>query len=324
MRFPWVVALVFSLKLSEAKTIVQEYDNPADARPAFLEPGVPTYRLIQFYDPSSDCVRFQSIFTSLAEHLVNFTSLLQVHSVSCKRHESICDSQSIGQLPAFKVYAPNDKFGTPLLTQELHPFTVLGRLGLLSDSTLIRPFVDDEDYFSESETEDSRFLREMESVYLRKRQFAEVDIHLAIEMMLRHYLFRPSNVVELTPRQETHLKPSVVDALKRWLELLRTVVIEVPDQMTTARAAPSRANLLIKEILNNLVYISTSKDYMISILEEYKTVTGEWSAGCGMPVDGGTPYLCGMWKLLFRAAIVRNYPIASPFSLFCKLLVGGT
>jgi hypothetical protein len=303
---------IWTLRQSSAKTIVQEYDNTAETRPAFLEPSDPTYRLIQFYDPSSDCNRYQPIFTSLAHHLVNYTSLLQIHSISCTRHETICDSHSIGQLPAFKVYAPNDKFGTPLLAQELHPFTVLDRLGLLSDNSVVRAFVDDDGYFSESETEDSEFLRELEAVYSIKRQFAEVDMHLAFEMMMRHKLFRPSNVVELPVRDETHLKPSVVEALKHWLELLRLVVIEVPDQMTTSRTAPSRASQLVKEILNNLVYLSKSKDYLNSILEEHETTTGDWSAGCRMTLDGGSSYLCGMWKLLFRVAIVR---------IFCAIFV---
>jgi hypothetical protein len=294
MRLSLVAALVtiLTLRQSRARAIVQEYDNTAETRPAFLEPGDPTYRLVQFYDPSSDCSRYQPIFTNLAQHLFNYTSLLQIHSISCSRHESICDSQSIGQLPVFKVYAPNDKFGTPLLAQELHPFTVLDRLGLLSDKSVVRAFVDDEGYFSDSETEDSEFLREMEAVYSIKRQFAEVDMHLAIEMMT-----------------------SVVEALKRWLELLRTVVIEVPGEMTTSRSVPSRASQLIKEILNNLVYISKSKDYLLSILEEHETTTGDWSAGCRMTLDGGSSYLCGMWKLLFRVAIVR----VLCFACFCTL-----
>jgi hypothetical protein len=317
MRLSLVAALVtiLTLRQSRARAIVQEYDNTAETRPAFLEPGDPTYRLVQFYDPSSDCSRYQPIFTNLAQHLVNYTSLLQIHSISCSRHESICDSQSIGQLPVFKVYAPNDKFGTPLLAQELHPFTVLDRLGLLSDKSVVRAFVDDEGYFSDSETEDSEFLREMEAVYSIKRQFAEVDMHLAIEMMMRHKLFRPANVVELPGRDETQMKPSVVEALKRWLELLRTVVIEVPGEMTTSRSVPSRASQLIKEILNNLVYISKSKDYLLSILEEHETTTGDWSAGCRMTLDGGSSYLCGMWKLLFRVAIVR----VLCFACFCTL-----
>lgn len=284
---------------------IQEYENTVDQRPAFLEPDAPTYRLVQFYDPSiEDCGQYQPVFRKLAEHLVNYTSLLQVHSVSCARHETLCDAETSGQLPSYVVYSPNEKFGTPLLVQELHPFTVLDRLGLLSDKSIVRAFVDDQGYFAESETEDEEFLRELESVYSMKRQFAEVDIHLAIDMLLRHHLFKSSNVVELSHRNETHVKPSVVAALKNWLKLLRKTVIEVPDQMTTSRSAPSRARLLVKEILNNLVYISKSEDYLLSILEEHQSAAGDWSAGCSMTMDGGSSYLCGMWKLLFRAAMV--------------------
>lgn len=286
---------------------ILEYENAADQRPSFLEPDDPTYRLVQFYDPSLEgCGNFQPIFQRLAEQLVNYTSLLQVHSVSCERHEALCDAENVvgQQLPSYIVYSPNERIGTPLLPQELHPFTVLDRLGLLSDKSIVRAFVDDQGYFAESETEDAEFLRELESVYSVKRQFAEVDIHLAIEMFLRHYLFQSSNVVELTVRNETHLKPSVATALRHWLQLLRTTVIEIPDQMTTSRSAPSRASLLVKEILNNLMYISKSQDYLISILEEQQTATGDWSAGCRMTTDGGSSYLCGMWKMLFRVAIV--------------------
>lgn len=324
--------------IKDAASIVQVYkytadddddDSSEEIIPDFLQESSPHYRMVAFHDDdgnscstcpsnassssnsnddSSSTTTFMDEYATLAHRLLQHTTLLHVHSISCSDYPSLCDNERTNTI---RLYTPHQPHGSPLLlSHQFHPYKILDTLGLLPDSTMVRPFLNDQTYFGGNDgdaEQDGEFLRELEQVYRVKRGLLEHDMQFALEQWLRHFVVTPQTTIDVGSSSSTRrrqLRPAVVDTLRDTLDDLRTVLTEVP--------GGTRLGPLAADVRNNIGYITRDADgaYLRSILEEH--TVRDWSAVCQSTQDGGSSYLCGVWKWLFRWAIgVREYTEAA-------------
>jgi hypothetical protein len=118
-----------------------------------------------------------------------------------------------------------------------------------------------------------------------RRKLASEDIEArasdAFHRMIRNGLYMDENSVSQHRRE----------VFRDWLELLRKTL---PSSWPTL-------NQLVKELLDNISYVTNNKAYMVAVLEEYP-ISRETDTACN-DIETRSLFPCGMWDLLFAIAV---------------------
>jgi Erv1 / Alr family/Thioredoxin len=296
--------------------------NDEDDRPDFLYATQGQgYRIVEYYlHWCNTCKLFSVVYRNFSIKIRQLAALqglhIDVYAVSCSPNRKLCVDQSVKGFPKIRLYKPsplenataeNDGTIEPYVElahhTHLHPLTVLEQLGIDFDGQ-----EGDESWDLESASKDARdaisvaptrwqqwfsYLTGQKlsshkpssasnyGYYRRTREDLKADIHLSFDYAMRNEIYTSSDALTTEQRR----------VLRDWLELLvRTLPATWP------------LSKLIQELIDNFVYVAQSEDYLVAVLDEYKTPTEEWSLSCSHgAADEG--YTCGLWEL-FHAMTV--------------------
>lgn len=295
-------------------------DKDSDDRPDFLyAPDNQSYRIVEFYIHwCNTCKLFKTVYRNFSLKIKELAEKQGIHvdvyAVSCSPNRKLCVDQALKGFPKIRLYKPGETAFFELVHHtHLHPLSVLEELGIDFD----RQDEAEDDWDIESAMAVSREdtaaavaaaqpptvwqrmvayittggpipdapkttdQQEQQTYYRRTRNDLKADIHLSFDYALRNEVYTSS--AALTPEQQR--------VLRQWLELL-------------SHTLPSswELNKLIKELIDNFMYVAKSEDYLVALLDEYPAPMERWSFACshGSADDG---YTCGLWEL-FHAMTV--------------------
>lgn len=271
------------------------------------------HHMVEYYQPQCEaCRELRESYLALAatiQTVLGGPGHFQAHAVSCYHYPHLC--HGITHYPTIRLYPPDDADDAGTVVdvhhQHLHPYTVLQKLGVAYTPPAARIYYgpaasaghDDDDDMDDVDVahRGAKLLVE----YDAKRVDLEQDVHLAVELMLRHFLFRPANVnttIATTTTATTGaaqkkardppLTAAAADALRHWLALLSHGV-----------PPSTRLHRTVQELVSSFQYVTKHGGYLPVILDEFMTDEGGYSRDCAFTYDFGSGFLCGLWKLLF-------------------------
>lgn len=298
------------LALSDRPNAPQQ-DEVLEDRPDFLFADTGTYRLVEFYVHWCDvCKNFKAHYIQLGQRirqLAGTNVTVEVHAVSCAPNRPLCKALAIERYPFFRVFTPGDATGVDVTHAQLNPVVILQKMGLAVDEKA------DEDWnplisasattvtstwwgwlsvFWERWTTTS--LPEGKFDHKRSKDELRNDVHLSFDYAMRQGVF-----VSNDPLSEEK-----AETLFNWLLLLQKTL---PPTWTDLHA-------LIKELIDNFLFVKRSEEYMLLTLEENPPQNTVWSMACSHgETDVG--YTCGLWELFHVVTVgVVDFNRASVFA----------
>jgi thiol oxidase len=216
---------------------------------------------------------------------------LKVYAISCAPNLQLCVDQGVQGFPKIRLYKPGDTVGMELSHHsQINPYQILEKLGIDFDGD--EEEWDVEKLLAEHAISQLSMLDRFRAMLFgekknsqpamrRTRDDLKADIHLSFDYALRYEVF--TNTKMLNQEQQ--------DALRDWLVLL-------------SKTLPSSWELvkLIQELIDNLIYIVKSHDYLVAVLDEYPAPTERWSDSCshGKEDEG---YTCGLWEMFHTMSV---------------------
>lgn len=276
--------------------LVMEYGGGSSSNdvPEFLTINSSEFNLVQFY-AGGDC----ELCAHMVEQYARLAYTLQrqvpanitfaAHAIDCARFPELCQAQGVARYPTVRTYKPKDAMGASVSLQHLHPFEILESLGLSSSE-------------DENDSESSEVLWEMNTgnhhVLLsnqhrrRSRQQLQNDLLLAVDHTLRHSIYKKSSS---SSSSDQPLSPTRSDELHAWLHLLHKTV-----------SHHGALQALLRDLVDNFMYVSKSRDYLVAVLDEHASPAEErsWSplvcGGGDHPEDENrmSSYECSFWDLM--------------------------
>jgi len=267
-------------------------DKDAIDRPDFLYAPVDTYRIVEFYiHYCNTCKAFRPVYTKFAEKVKELAALqnvnnIDVYAISCSPNRKLCVDQGVKGFPKIRLYKPGEsEFNELNHHTQIHPYKVLDQLGIDFDG-------EEEDWDVDSGTMEvhvqapswwqsiaakltGQSINSPRSPARRSRDDLKADIHLSLDYALRNEVYTHKNELSAEERR----------ALRAFLDLL---FITLPSSW--------ELHNLLRELVDNFMFIAKSEDYLVAVLDEYPAPTEQWSESCshGAPDEG---YTCGMWEL---------------------------
>ena len=292
-------------------------DDEEEDQPDFLykheEQG---YRIVEYYVHwCSTCKLFSSVYRSFAIKIREIAAWqgiqenIHIYAVSCSPNRKLCVNQNVKGFPKIRLYKPGESDYTELVHHShLHPLRVLEALGIDSDG--MKNEIDaGEDWDMESAMKTqgraevpspssyltriayfftgkelvgkSNSVVELRKYPRRSREELKADIYLSFDYALRNEIYRSAD--GLSEKQQ--------QVFRDWLDLL---IHTLPSSWEIHK--------LLKELMNNFIYIAKSEDYLMALLDEYPAPAQSWSPSCsyGIPDEG---YTCGLWELFHTVTV---------------------
>ncbi|CAJ1968756.1 unnamed protein product [Cylindrotheca closterium] len=275
-------------------------DGKAHKEPDFLSPNYAKPKVVEYYAHwCPHCIHFKPQYIQFARKMKSIAPQVNVFAVSCVPWDVICRDQGVTGYPTVLLYEANSVNGTVIQRNNLHPLTVLRKLGMtVSTSNNVNedkvPKLEQPQHFAsvqvQQEQQQQQQQQEQEQQqhdhhkvaahhFMHKsQQEAYNDAHLSLDFALRNGVFVTNN----------KLPTLVKTALQEFL-----VVV----QKTFPPTAPLQP--LVEHLINDFNDIfSNNEEELETVLNQFATVSkppsSTWSPAC---MQHGTGYTCGLWQL---------------------------
>lgn len=249
---------------------------------AFLASSPSSYRLVQFYDPSSAARRdardtFVQTAQAVTELAPRFNVTLETYAVSCAAHAEICENHAaIAVLPLFALYRPNSSEQMVIPAEELTVQSLRAKLGMKRDD-------EDEDEPESDET----LARQPRAT--RTRQELENDVHLALHGALR----------DVHNSRGDGGSPAGGGLSKERRDVLRQFLLLL--SKTLPRQWPVRST--VQKALKQFQFVTKKPAYLNKILGANLPSNPQYSSACRQHDDKSSTAQCGTWELLHVVSV---------------------
>lgn len=274
------------------------------------------YRIVEFYIHwCNTCKLYAPIYHKFAEKVRALAGGIEIatHAVSCAPNRPLCVDQAVKGFPKIRLYKPGSGEYTELAHHaQIQPYTVLEALGIdfeaeetedsSSDDWDVDTLLEEEatrallqqftlwdrlkaaitgNDLKQLSSQSNNYNINSKPYHRRTRDNLQADIHLSLDYALRHEIYTRHG--ELSEEQKR--------VLKDWLELLHATL---PQSWELSK--------LLRELIDNFVYIVRSEDYLLAVLDEYPAAAERWSLSCSHgAADEG--YTCGLWELFHAMSV---------------------
>ena len=241
------------------ESVVEEYMNNSTI--PWRDPDG-TYTMVTFYLPYCDgCKKQKEPYQALSRKVkdlipdaIPFRSI----AVSChsKAHKSLCrEDESIISFPTIRLYSGEGQSLPFLPNNQMHPFSVLQRLGITQTRLYSLTKQAPENYLAESAT--MRLLIDYDSMIARRHE----QMLIALSILLRNVYEKHKDIA--ANERDPPLPEKVGEVVLDFLRLL---------EQTLPRGTPLHDT--VHELLQNYVYIRKHQSWLQVILDEHTSDEG--------------------------------------------------
>ncbi|KAL3930910.1 MAG: hypothetical protein SGBAC_011557 [Bacillariaceae sp.] len=277
-RYPVQEVRVDDSTQTHQKTI----NGKTHQEPNFLSPAYTKPKIVEFYAHwCPHCIHFKPQYIQFARKMKSITQDIDVFAVSCVPLDAVCRDQGVNGYPTVMLYQGNSVNGTVIQRNNLHPLTILRKLGMSTDHVQVQeeevgqPRQDHVNHDAAVQTlHKAHFMH-------RSQQESYNDAHLSLDFALRNGVFVTNN--KLPTKVKTDLQEFLV------------VV-----QKTLPPTAPLQPLIehLIKDF--NDIFSNDEADLETAMNQHTGPPSSTWSPAC---MQHGTGYTCGLWQLFHIVTI---------------------
>jgi thiol-disulfide isomerase/thioredoxin len=276
-----------SLANDGGSPIIDYYDE--NDLPDFLyQDDFPHHRVVEFYSHlcphcqrfAPHYIEFGRKFNEMTQETTGHYANLEVkfYAISCYVHRQICKQEKITGYPTVKVYKANSKEGMKMKYFELHPDTLVKKLG-------VEAVKDDWQTKEKASAEEPKQLHtDGEKVPFMARRADELfgDAYLSFHTAMKTSVFLDDS---------NQLEDEKAKTLGNFLTVLERVL------------PPWRIHALLGALLGDgdptvLKQNMESEEKWMSILEQHPPQSTEYSAACKLH---DSPFTCGLWTLVSKS-----------------------